>query len=701
MVTAEANLRIPAVLMPSYLKLTSTEEGKAAEKRVRVFCGICKETRYYSIHRGVTRMAGVVLACEACRHYYQKFKRQPCILRCKSDGSCYVLGDNSKSRCKACWIAHILRICPFPEDVYQHLLCHLPPKIKNGMGKNPPTVEEVSEDDRGALGLEIMQGDEWADVTVLKPDTPPPEDQPQEDPDEDSSTTPQDTLVEAEGFLEHQEQTTSDTLDNYASDCPEARGTPLQSENELSCMEGVREIERETMRWWMEEEAGTRYTHAEASTTLPCHTTEDTGPSSTGLTPLTPLQPAAAGLTTLTPLQLPHHPTHQNGFHHNDNTVLNVKQEYDCWQDGESEEAQLFRKISVKREFYNFPQDQEGSNMDLHKSPYFTHLDLGSHLDIGLISQGLVTGPTTASILTPTSPPTDKSETPKPKRRRKPKPKIKVEETGSKPVKSPSEKQKRNAPETGDDGQSLPSPSKQRKKLDRFNGVPEEEVAKKKLPDHLGPNLDILIIGINPGLTAAHRGHHYAGPGNHFWKCMYLSGLIPEPFTADDDFRLLEYGIGFTNIVERTTRGSADLTRTEIKQGGKILLTKLKKYNPLIAVFNGKGIYEIYSGKKEFCFGRQPEKIEGTNTWEGNEIKSLILQDEVKVFAQIDAGESMQAVCAILISSPGWKPMVVGKAQQPWSLKSIMEHESGIYKSNIMGWFTLDCHRPLPDDYAE
>jgi len=25
-------------------------------------------------------------------------------------------------------------------------------------------------------------------------------------------------------------------------------------------------------------------------------------------------------------------------------------------------------------------------------------------------------------------------------------------------------------------------------------------------------------IGINPGLTAAYVGHHYAGPGNHFCK---------------------------------------------------------------------------------------------------------------------------------------------------------------------------------------
>uniref|UniRef100_A0A0A9YX15 G/T mismatch-specific thymine DNA glycosylase n=2 Tax=Lygus hesperus TaxID=30085 RepID=A0A0A9YX15_LYGHE len=107
---------------------------------------------------------------------------------------------------------------------------------------------------------------------------------------------------------------------------------------------------------------------------------------------------------------------------------------------------------------------------------------------------------------------------------------------------------------------------KERKKHDRFNGMPEEEVSKRTLPDHLTQNLDIVIIGINPGLFAAYKGHHYAGPGNHFWKCLYLSGLTPEPMTADDDYKLLKAGIGFTNMVERATKGSADLTRKEIKE---------------------------------------------------------------------------------------------------------------------------------------
>ena len=50
-------------------------------------------------------------------------------------------------------------------------------------------------------------------------------------------------------------------------------------------------------------------------------------------------------------------------------------------------------------------------------------------------------------------------------------------------------------------------------------------------------------------------------------KCAYLAGLIPEPFGAEDDFRLIDFKIGFTNIVSRTTKGSQDLTRKEIKEG--------------------------------------------------------------------------------------------------------------------------------------
>lgn len=54
-----------------------------------------------------------------------------------------------------------------------------------------------------------------------------------------------------------------------------------------------------------------------------------------------------------------------------------------------------------------------------------------------------------------------------------------------------------------------------------------------------------------------------------------MSGLTPQLFTAYDDFEMLNYGMGFTNIVARTTRGSADLSKAEIEEGIFIFILNL------------------------------------------------------------------------------------------------------------------------------
>jgi len=59
----------------------------------------------------------------------------------------------------------------------------------------------------------------------------------------------------------------------------------------------------------------------------------------------------------------------------------------------------------------------------------------------------------------------------------------------------------------------------------KFGGLTEEEVKKLLLPDHLAPNLDIIFVGINPGLVSAYKGHHYCNPTNHFWPLLYESGI--------------------------------------------------------------------------------------------------------------------------------------------------------------------------------
>ncbi|CAF1257869.1 unnamed protein product [Adineta ricciae] len=148
----------------------------------------------------------------------------------------------------------------------------------------------------------------------------------------------------------------------------------------------------------------------------------------------------------------------------------------------------------------------------------------------------------------------------------------------------------------------------------RFDGATEEELSQRILQDILQPNLDIVFIGVNPSLYAVHKGHHYGGPGNHFWKLLHMSGLIPDVLNANDDYRMLQYGIGFTNIVQRPSKAGSDITKNEITAGAEVLMQKIKTYRPKIVAFNGRGIYEVYAGNKHFHYGKQPELFLGTDT---------------------------------------------------------------------------------------
>ncbi|CAK6954494.1 thymine DNA glycosylase%2C tandem duplicate 1 isoform X1 [Scomber scombrus] len=187
------------------------------------------------------------------------------------------------------------------------------------------------------------------------------------------------------------------------------------------------------------------------------------------------------------------------------------------------------------------------------------------------------------------------------------------------PKAKPGPKPKKGAEAQGDGKQEKIDETfkKVKRKVDRFKGMSEEEVMTRTLPDLLEYNLDYVIIGINPGLMAAYIGRWFPGPGNHFWKCLFLSGFTEEQLNHMSDTTLpVKYKMGFTNMVARATPGSKDLSSKELREGGLILVEKLKKYKPLIAVFNGKCIYEMFCrelfGKKpkKLDFGLQPHKVE-------------------------------------------------------------------------------------------
>lgn len=107
------------------------------------------------------------------------------------------------------------------------------------------------------------------------------------------------------------------------------------------------------------------------------------------------------------------------------------------------------------------------------------------------------------------------------------------------------------------------------------------------LPDLLAEGIDLLFVGINPGLKSARVGHYYAGPGNLFWRCLHEGGLTPVRLLPQEDHRLLEFGIGVTDCVARPSRGAGDVRPEEFRAATPALLAKIERYCPRLICFNG------------------------------------------------------------------------------------------------------------------
>lgn len=125
------------------------------------------------------------------------------------------------------------------------------------------------------------------------------------------------------------------------------------------------------------------------------------------------------------------------------------------------------------------------------------------------------------------------------------------------------------------------------------------------LPDIINYNLKVIFIGFNPGQRSAELGHHYAGRSNRFWKFLFKSGLTPVLLRACEDRKLLDYGYGSVNIVDRPSRRAAELTKDEFERGREVLKDKLSKYRPKIACYLGIGVYKEFTKLKKVAQGLQ------------------------------------------------------------------------------------------------
>ena len=136
----------------------------------------------------------------------------------------------------------------------------------------------------------------------------------------------------------------------------------------------------------------------------------------------------------------------------------------------------------------------------------------------------------------------------------------------------------------------------------------------KTLPDYLRKGMKLVIVGCNPSESSVRAGHYYAGRGNQFWPMLYESGVVPEPFDYPDDRRVIEFGIGLTDLVKRPTRDVEELNREDFAEGRIVLAQKLEEFAPRVVAFNGKLTYEQFAQRK--CrYGLQKGSLYGAQIY--------------------------------------------------------------------------------------
>ncbi|HEY7024801.1 MAG TPA: G/U mismatch-specific DNA glycosylase [Candidatus Limnocylindrales bacterium] len=141
------------------------------------------------------------------------------------------------------------------------------------------------------------------------------------------------------------------------------------------------------------------------------------------------------------------------------------------------------------------------------------------------------------------------------------------------------------------------------------------EARDRTIEDVIAPDLRVLFVGINPGLWSGATGFHFARPGNRFWRAIHAAGLTPTLLDPGQQGKLLDHGLGITNLVSRTTAAASELDDAELRAGGQELLRKIERFSPRKVAFLGVSTYRIAFDRPKAKVGRQEDGMANAEVW--------------------------------------------------------------------------------------
>lgn len=141
------------------------------------------------------------------------------------------------------------------------------------------------------------------------------------------------------------------------------------------------------------------------------------------------------------------------------------------------------------------------------------------------------------------------------------------------------------------------------------------------VPDLVTPPVELVFVGINPGLWTAAVQTHFAHPANRFYPSLEQAGIIDwhidpaEGMTDADRSRFTDRGLGITNFVARATARASELSATELREGAAALEQRVLDWAPNIVAVAGVTAYRTGFRRPRAVMGEQDHVIGRSVVW--------------------------------------------------------------------------------------
>jgi TDG/mug DNA glycosylase family protein len=132
-------------------------------------------------------------------------------------------------------------------------------------------------------------------------------------------------------------------------------------------------------------------------------------------------------------------------------------------------------------------------------------------------------------------------------------------------------------------------------------------VPRRRWKDILAPGLDVVFVGYNPSRLAWRTGHHYANPGNQFYRLLHDAGLTPRRFAPAECRDLPQLGIGLADLLHDWSPRADDIPAAAYRAGLPAFRARLTRSAPRAVMLNGIGIYRLLFDRSPSRLGRDPD----------------------------------------------------------------------------------------------